>query len=468
MSWKEECGLFGMCNHARAAEMTFLGLYALQHRGQEGAGIVSSDGGDFYQKKALGLVSDVFEQEDFIRLKGDIAIGHNRYSTTGSAVLPNVQPLLAELKNQPVAVAHNGNLVNALELRQQLINSGSIFHTSMDSEVILHLMASSNCPDITSMFIYALQKLEGAFSVILLSTDKILAAKDPWGFRPICIGKTGNSVCVASETCALDIVGASHLKELEPGELAVLQGEDIEFFRWCHANPKRALCIFEYIYFSRPDSILYKHCVHEARKEMGRQLAREHPTEGDVVISVPDSSNAAALGYAEISGIPPGLGLIRNHYIGRTFIDPNQTVRDLQVRIKYNPVKEVLSGKRVVVVDDSIVRGTTSKMLVKLLRDAGAAEVHFRIGSGPIVDGCYYGIDTPDSNELIAARLTLPEIRRYLNADSVAYLSIEGMVRSVPGDESSYCLACFNGDYPVKPPENLTKQSLENSRILDI
>ncbi len=468
MKFKEQCGLFGVSSHPRAAELTFLGLYALQHRGQEGAGIVSSDGVDIYQKKALGLVSDVFNRDDFLRLKGEIAIGHNRYSTTGSAVLPNVQPLLAELKNQPIAVAHNGNLVNASKLRQELINRGSIFQTSMDSEVILHLMAHSSCTEITSMFIDALRKLQGAFSVVLLSKDKILAAKDPWGFRPLCTGKSGRSFFVASETCALDIVGASLLKEIEPGELAILEGSSIDYVRWSGDDSERALCIFEYIYFSRPDSVLYGHCVHEARKEMGRQLAKEHPVEGDVVISVPDSSNAAALGYAEFSGIPPGLGFIRNHYIGRTFIDPSQTVRDLQARIKYNPVKEVLTGKRVVVVDDSIVRGTTSKMLVKLLRDAGAREVHLRIGSGPIVEGCYYGIDTPDSGELIAARLTISELAKYLNADSVEYLSIEGMVRSVPADESQYCLACFNGNYPVKPREKLTKHSFENSRILDI
>ena len=466
-SWKEECGLFGVFNHRSASEITFLGLYALQHRGQESAGIVSTDGDAFYQKKGLGLVSDVFDRSVIDRLLGTAAVGHNRYSTTGSTMLPNVQPILVELRGEPVSLAHNGNLVNAAALRRQLKKEGSIFQTSMDSELILHLMARSREKSLPGALIDALNKVKGSFSIILLTKDMLIAAKDPRGFRPLCVGKQKGSHIITSESCALDIVGGELIRELKPGEMAICRNDNLEYMQW--SEPKTgALCIFEYIYFSRPDSVLDGHSVHGVRKEMGRELAREHPVDADVVISVPDSSNAAALGYSEASGIPQGFGLIRNHYIGRTFIDPSQSVRDFQARIKYNPVKEVLKGKRVVVVDDSIVRGTTSRMLVKLLKDAGAKEVHFRIASSPIIAGCYYGIDTPNRSKLIAARLSVEEICAFLRADSVGYMSIEGMGRSVPRSLSDYCLACFNEDYPIRLEEHQDKLALENTSIKDV
>lgn len=449
---EEECGIFGIFNHQEASNLTYLGLYALQHRGQEACGIVSSDGTTLHAHKAMGLVADVFgNQEIFQKLPGRSAIGHVRYSTAGSSVIKNTQPIMVEYSRGAVAVAHNGNIVNAQLIRDELEAYGSIFQTSMDTEIIVHLLATSKNNSLVDRITGALERIEGAYCLLFLTESRMIAVRDPYGFRPLCLGKLGESYVVASESCALDLIEAEFIREIEPGEMIVVNKNGItSHFPWKKVTPTP--CIFEFVYFARPDSYIFGRNVYMVRKEMGRQLAREHGVEADVVIAVPDSGVPAAMGYAEEAGIRFELGLIRNHYVGRTFIEPQQSIRHFGVKIKLNPVREVLQGKRVVVIDDSIVRGTTSRKIVKMVRNAGAKEVHMRISSPPTSYPCYYGIDTPNRKELISASHTLDEIRRYITADSLGYLSHDGLMLSVGPENTAHCKACFSGDYPIRFP----------------
>jgi len=445
---REECGIVGVIGPERAAEWAYLGLYALQHRGQESAGIVSSDGARAYAQRAMGLVADAFDEQILAALPGTAAIGHNRYSTTGSPTLANAQPILVNYRDGFLAVAHNGNLVNARTLRRRLERAGSIFQSTMDTEVVVHLIAAERDPSRDRAVLSALDSLSGAYSLLILTPDGLYAARDPHGFRPLSLGRRGDSMVLASESCALDLLGAELEREVGAGEVLKIRLDgSSEILR---ASPAEAecLCVFEQVYFARPDSNLFGLSVDEARRRLGRELAREHPVDADCVFAVPDSSNSAALGYSEASGLPFEFGLIRNHYVGRTFIQPGQEVRDFRVKIKYNPVSSVIRGKRVVVVDDSIVRGTTSKALVGLVREAGAAEVHLRVASPPLRHPCYYGIDIPNRDELVAARLSVPEIAEFVGADSLGYLSFEGLYRAV-GAREQHCDACMSGNYRV-------------------
>ena len=449
---EEECGIFGIFNHPEASNLTYLGLYALQHRGQESCGIVSSDGVGLHAHKSMGLVADVFGNQDIFKsLPGRSAIGHVRYSTTGSSVIKNVQPIMVDYSRGSIAVAHNGNLVNAQIIKDELEAWGSIFQTTMDTEIIVHLLAISKASSLVERLSEALNRIKGAYCLLFLTETRMVAARDPHGFRPLCIGKLGDAYVVASESCALDLIEAEFIREIEPGEIVVIDKSGMtSHFPLKKVDP--APCIFEFVYFARPDSYIFGKNVYQVRKELGRQLAREHAVEADVVIPVPDSGVPAAMGYAEESGIRFELGLIRNHYVGRTFIEPQQSIRHFGVKIKLNPVREVLEGKRVVVIDDSIVRGTTSRKIVKMVRHAGAKEVHVRISSPPTSYPCYYGIDTPTRKELISSSHTLDEITKYITADSLGYLSREGLIEAVGGNSSSYCRACFSGEYPVKFP----------------
>ena len=460
---REECGIFAIYGHPNAAEMTYLGLYALQHRGQESAGIVTSDGNDVYYHRGMGLVSDVFEDQGIFKyLKGHSAIGHNRYSTTGSNTIINVQPLLSGDRDGPVVIAHNGNLTNTRELYENLIKKGAIFQTTLDSEIIVHLTAMSKKGVFKERLIETFKKVKGAYCLVILTKDNIIAARDPYGFRPLCFGKVDDAWAVASETCALDIINAEYIRDVEPGEIITINKNGVNSVKPLKKQ-KKAFCIFEYIYFSRPDSYIFGHCVDNVRREIGKTLAREHPVEADIVISVPDSSNTAAIGYSQESGIKFEIGLIRNHYIGRTFIHPSQLTREHSVRIKFNPVKGVLEGKRVIVVEDSIVRGTTFKKIVKLLRNAGAKEIHLRVSSPPIISPCFYGMDFPTREELMASHRSIEEIRKCIDIDSLGYLSLEGLIKSVPDEDNSYCTACFSANYPTKLPCNFAKSCLENA-----
>ncbi len=443
----------GVYGHPEAANMVYLGLYALQHRGQESSGIVSSDGKILISHRQMGLVSDVFKEDVIKRLEGDSALGHNRYSTTGQSHLKNAQPFVVEYAHGPIAISHNGNLVNAGVLRDELESSGSIFQSTSDSEVIVHLIATSREKTLMGRIVEALSRVRGAYSLLFITLDQIIAARDPMGFRPLVLGrfKTGinrNGYVVASETCALDLIEAEYLREVEPGEIVSFGPKGMESLKPFPPSP-HAKCIFEYVYFSRPDSNLYGRNVYQVRKELGRQLARESHVEADLVTPVPDSGVPAALGYAEESGLPLEFGLIRNHYVGRTFIEPQQSIRHFGVKIKLNAQKEVLKGKRVVVVDDSIVRGTTSRKIIRMLRDAGAKEVHMRISSPPTISPCYYGIDTPTRSELIASSNSAEEIRKYVEADSLRYLSREGLYTFLDGRTQGFCDACFTANYPV-------------------
>lgn len=443
------CGIVAASGIPDAAQIAFLGLYALQHRGQEAAGIAAFDrtaGGSSRLHRAAGLVSDAFTRTVLSELHGDTAVGHIRYSTAGGAGLHNAQPLLVRYSEGDLALAHNGNLTNAQELREELVREGSLFQTSIDSEVIVHLVARSRRHGVDAQIDDALSQLVGAFSVLITVGDTLYAARDPHGFRPLVLGRIGEGTIVASETCALDIVDATYIRDIEPGEVLKIRGNEITALRPLVSYGPPAPCIFELVYFARPDSRLWGYSVDRARRAFGRELALEQPADADCVISVPDSANSAALGYAEQSGIPYELGLIRNHYVGRTFIEPSQAGRDFKVRMKYNAVREVLHGKRVVVVDDSLVRGTTSLGLVQMLRDAGAREIHFRLASPPVRHPCFYGIDMPTREELIAAGKSPEEIGEYLGVDSLGYLSLEGMLRCVE-EAGSFCTACFNGDY---------------------
>jgi amidophosphoribosyltransferase len=458
----DECGIFAIANHPDATSLCAIGLAALQHRGQESAGIACADGHTLKSFKDMGLVSEVLTEENTAHLKGHLAIGHVRYSTTGSSNRLNAQPIQVNYKAGSVAVAHNGNLVNAASLRRNMETEGSIFNTTNDSEVILHLIAKSRRETFDRACEEALKQIEGAFSLLLIDKDRIVVARDRKGFRPLCVGKLGDAWVAASETCALDIVGAQYERDVDPGEIVVLHADGrIDSYRFCDEE-EPAMCMFEYVYFSRPDSYIYNRSVDEVRRRQGEILGREAPCPGaDIVIGVPDSSNTASLGYAATTGLPWELGLIRNHYVGRTFIRPSQEIRDLGVRKKYNPVRHVLAGKSVVMVDDSIVRGTTMRKLVKMLRLAGAREVHLRISSPPITHPCHYGIDTPIRQELIASSHSVAQIAEYLRVDSLAYLSEEGLMQSVQ-TKKGFCSACFNGRYPVKF-EAVDKEVFEKS-----
>lgn len=458
------CGIFGVSGHAGAAGLTHLGLYSLQHRGQESAGIVAvDDDGTARGIRKMGLVSDGFDTNEVKALDGRVAIGHTRYSTAGTTTIENAQPMLANFRGGHIALAHNGNLVNAVELRRELEDRGAIFTSTMDSEVIVHRLARSSAVKPEHQLADALRGVEGAYSLLVLIGETMLAARDPRGWRPLVIGKVGEAWVAASETCALDIVGARVVREVGPGEIIAFDRDGMRCLQAFSPQPLKR-CVFEHIYFARPDSYVFGGSVDRARRALGRQLAIEQPAPGaDLVFAVPDSSNAAALGYAEASGLPLELALIRNHYVGRTFIQPSQHDRDAKVKVKYNPVREVLEGKSVVMVDDSIVRGTTTRGLVALVRAAGAREVHMRVSSPPITGPCYYGIDTPRREELIAANFSVPEIARRIGVDSLGYLSLEGMLRAVPGGPDGFCHACFSGDYPTRPPSVPDKLKFEKN-----
>jgi len=459
---RHECGVFAVFGHPDAAVLTYYGLFALQHRGQESAGIVTANGADsaFSMHKDMGLVSQVFSQGDLKRLKGNRAIGHVRYSTTGSSNIKNAQPLVVDCARGQLAIGHNGNLINAAILRDELEQRGSIFQTTVDSEIILHLLAQ---PTETSGVLAALRRVQGAFSLVLMSEREIIGVRDPFGFRPLALGMLDGAYILSSETCAFDLIHAEFIREIEPGEVVVINEQGITSDFPFNAT-KRAFCMFEYVYFARPDSIISDISVHRVRTEMGRELARLHPVAADLVVPVPDSGNYAALGFSQELGIPYEHAFVRNHYIGRTFLQPTQLIRDFNVRVKLNLIKEAVAGKRVVVVDDSIVRGTTARARVVNLREAGAAEVHMRISCPPHRHACHYGIDFPDPEKLIANQHTLEEIREYLGADSIGYLDIPGMVRATGLPENSFCLACFNGDYPVPFDPTLDKFIMERRK----
>ncbi len=447
--YHEECGVFGIFNHTEPANIAYLGLHGLQHRGQESAGIAAADGKNIIIHRGMGYVADVFSEHELTRLPGKHAIGHVRYSTQGESHLKNAQPVVVSCWRGPLALSHNGNLVNAIELRKILEHKGSIFQTTNDSEVILHLIAKTPAPQLKDALISAVREIAGAYSFLILTPDSIIAIRDPGGFRPLILADLNGSPVLASETCALDIIGATYVRDVEPGEMLTITDQGIHS-EFPLAPEKHSFCIFELIYFSRPDSQIFGQSVYEVRKKLGRELAREHSVEADVVIPVPDSGIVAAMGVAEAYQLPFEMGLIRNHYVGRTFIEPKQSIRDFGVKIKLNPVRAVIEGKRVVVVDDSIVRGTTSRKLVRIIRNAGAREVHVRISSPPTIGSCIYGIDTPNEEELIGAQKSVEEIREYIGADSLGYLSIEGLIKATGNNSRNYCLACFNREYPTK------------------
>ena len=458
---RSNCGVVAVFGNPDASRLAYLALYALQHRGQESAGIVSGDGTKVYRYTGEGLVADIFSQQRiFDDLPGHFAIGHNRYSTTGSSSLRNVQPLLVTHNNGFFAIGHNGNLTNSGDLRERLEQKGSLFQTTTDTEVVCHLIARSRKKSMPEKIVEALQQLQGAYSLVMLTQDRIYAARDPHGVRPLCLGKNENAYFVVSETCALDLLRAESLCDVAPGELLEISSEGLR--RWRISEPKpRYACIFEFIYFARPDSRIFEENVDKVRRKIGKTLALESPVDADIVISVPDSSNTAALGYARRTDMKFELGLIRNHYVGRTFIRPKQEMRDFAVRVKFNPVKGVLKDRRIVVVEDSIVRGTTLKQLVSLIRLAGAKEIHVRVSSPPILSPCFYGMDFPSSSELIAHRLSVPEIREFLECDSLAYLSEKGLLESVPHEMGGYCTACFSGNYPIPIERNIGKYQHE-------
>ncbi len=450
----DHCGVFAVYGHREAAKLTYLGLYALQHRGQESAGIASSDGDRLLSHKGMGHVAEVFTQEVLSGLVGHAAIGHTRYSTAGDTNLKNAQPLTVSCQKGQVALAHNGNLVNASTLRRELESRGDIFQTTSDSEVILHHFARSKHAGIPESVAEALDKVVGAYSLVMLFKDSVFAIRDPRGFRPLSIGRLDGAYVVASETCAFDLISATPLREIEPGEMVILDARGMNSLRF--APPaQHAQCIFEHVYFSRPDSVVFGRSVQKSREMLGRLLAREHPVAADLVVPVPDSGVAAAIGFAEESGIPLKFGLIRNHYVGRTFIEPSQAIRDFGVKLKLNPVRSLLDGKRVILVDDSIIRGTTSRKIVRIVREAGAKEVHMRISCPPTVSPCYYGIDTPTKKELIASTHNVEEIRQFIGADSLGYLSLDGMRQAVEDNQGRYCLACYTANYPTTVQEPL-------------
>ena len=461
---KHYCGVFGIFGHPNAAELTYYGLYALQHRGQESAGIVSSDGRQFRTHKGMGLVSQIFNGDVLHGLVGNRAVGHTRYSPTGSSHLRNAQPLTVDCARGQIAIAHNGNLTNASQLREELENRGSIFQTTVDSEIILHLMAQPSLNGHGNNLIETIRRIEGAFSLVIMTENELIGVRDPHGFRPLCIGKVDDAYVLSSETCALDLIHAKFVRDVEPGEIVIINKEGIKSIQAYPEQERRAFCIFEYVYFARPDSTISNRNVYKVRVEMGRQLARENPVDADIVVPVPDSGNYAALGYSLESGIPYEIAFIRNHYVGRSFLQPSQLIRDFNVRVKLNLIPELVKGKRVIIVDDSIVRGTTCKTRVNTLKEAGAKEVHVRVSCPPHMHPCVYGIDFPDRNKLMAANYSIDEIRKYLNADSLAYLSRDGMVNATGLKKESFCMACYDGDYPVPYDPKVDKHIMERRR----
>ena len=454
------CGIFGIYPHKDAAHLTCLGLYALQHRGEESSGIVTRNGKKVYLHKALGLVSDVFDEKIIRSLHGELAVGHVRYSTTGSSNIKNTQPFYVKSKIGDIAIAHNGNLTNTLSLHRELENKGALFQTSMDSEIIAHLLAHSQKKDFKDAVIWSLSKLEGAYSLVLMLNDILIGARDTYGWRPLCLGKLDGAYVLASETCALDLIGAQYIRDIQPGEIVFIYKDKIESVTPFKKTP-HAFCIFEYIYFARPDSNIFEHNVYMARKRLGAQLAAEFPADADIVMPIPDSGTYAALGFSEASKIPFEYGMIRNHYIGRTFIQPTQDLRDFRVKIKLNPLREVLKGKKVAIIEDSIVRGTTTRMRVKTLRLAGAKELHLRISCPPLKFPCFYGIDFPTKKELVASKHDIAWVRDFIGADSLEYLSLEGMLNSMPLPKENFCTACFIGKYPINHACRLSKNILE-------
>ena len=451
----EECGVFGIFGHPDAGALTVLGLHALQHRGQEAAGIVTYDNGQFIAERHQGLVGDIFGKNSAHaeKLKGEFAVGHVRYSTTGGSTGRNIQPMFADLTGGGLAIAHNGNLTNARTLREDLVREGAIFQSTSDTEVIIHLAARSSYNPIVDRLIDALKKVEGAYSLVVLTSKKLIGARDPFGVRPLVLGLLDGAPILASETCALDIIGAEYVRDIEPGEVVVITKDGMVSYHPFKKEPQR-FCVFEYIYFARPDSNIEGRNVYEARKNIGEELAKESPAIADMVIPVPDSGVPAALGFSQASGIPFELGIIRNHYVGRTFIEPTDRIRHLGVRLKHNPNREKLKGKRVILVDDSIVRGTTSKKIVQMVRDAGATEVHFRIASPPTTHSCFYGVDTPNTDDLLAHRMDIEGMRRYINSDSLAFISMNGLYRAMGQTDRNnstpqFCDACFSGAYPI-------------------
>lgn len=458
---KHYCGVFGVYGHANAAELTYYGLYALQHRGQESAGIVTCDGKLFRAHRGMGLVPQIFKGNVLHDLVGHMAIGHTRYSTTGSSHMRNAQPLTVDCYRGQIAIAHNGNLTNAGQLREELEAQGSIFQTTVDSEIILHLLARPADNGETNNLVNAMHRIQGAYSLVIMTESELIGARDPHGFRPLCIGRIGDGYVLASETTALDLIQAEFVREVEPGEIVVINEKGINSINACPDHQKRAFCIFEYVYFARPDSIIMDRSVYRTRVEMGRELARETPVEADIVVPVPDSGNCAALGYSLESGIPYEMAYVRNHYVGRSFLQPSQLIRDFNVRVKLNLVKELVAGKRVVIVDDSIVRGTTCKTRVNALKDAGAKEVHVRVSCPPHRHPCFYGIDFPDPSELAAVTHSREEICKYLDADSLAYLSKEGMIKATGLPKDSFCTGCWDGIYPVPFDPHVNKHIME-------
>jgi amidophosphoribosyltransferase len=452
--FKDECGVFGIYGHPEASKLTYLGLYALQHRGQESAGIASADGERVRLVRQMGYVNEIFDQATLATLPGNVAIGHTRYSTAGESKLSNAQPILIDCVHGQVGICHNGNLVNATEVRERLVRAGSIFQTNSDTEVVLHLYARSQAGSVEDALVEAITQLTGAFSFALITRDSLIAARDPHGFRPLALGRLGEGAwAVTSETCALDLIGATYVREVEPGEILIINAHGQRSIR---PFPRAQLshCIFEHVYFARPDSEVFGESVNEVRTNLGKALARENGVDADVVVPIPDSGVCAAIGYSEESRIPMRFGLIRNHYVGRTFIEPAQAIRHFGVKVKLNPVKSILNGQRVVLIDDSLVRGTTSRKIVKMVRAAGAAEVHLRISCPPTISPCFYGVDTPRRAELIAATHSLEEIRKYVGADSLAYLSLDGLLSSVKTNGAGYCTSCYTGHYPVAFPRD--------------
>ena len=451
--FKDECGVFGIFGNPEAANLTYLGLYALQHRGQESAGIATSDGERMRVSRTMGQVADAFTGNVLDGLPGHLAIGHTRYSTAGESRLQNAQPMLIDCAHGQIAIAHNGNIVNARELRDDLVRAGSIFQTTSDTEVVLHLYARSKAPSVEEALVESVAQISGAFSLVFLTKNRLIAARDPHGFRPLALGKLGDAWIVCSETCALDLIGASYVREIDPGEVLIISDGGLRSMK---PFPKAPLahCVFEHVYFARPDSYVFGRSVNEVRTDLGRILAREAAVDADVVVPIPDSGVCAAIGFADEAGVPMRMGLIRNHYVGRTFIQPQQSIRHFSVRVKLNPVRSILEGKRVVLLDDSIVRGTTSRKIVRMVRAAGAREVHLRISCPPTVSPCFYGVDTPSRTELIAATHSQDEIRKYVEADSLAYLSLEGLKMAIGPEQNSYCTSCYTGVYPVAFPRD--------------
>ena len=469
--FKDECGVFGISGHPEAANLTYLGLYALQHRGQESAGIASSDGKRVSLSRAMGYVADSFDEDKLAELSGSLAIGHVRYSTAGESNLVNAQPILIDCSHGEISLCHNGNIVNATELRQQLVQEGSIFQTNSDTEVILHLYARSQAAAAEDAIIESVSQIRGAFSIVMLTKEKLIAVRDPHGFRPLAVGRLGDATIVCSETCALDLIGATYIRDVEPGEVLVISKSGMRSYKpFAAASP--AHCIFEHVYFARPDSYVFGQSVNEVRTELGRVLAREAGVDADVVVPIPDSGVCAALGYAEESRVPLKMGLIRNHYVGRAFIEPTAAIRHLGVRLKHNANRAALAGKRVVLIDDSIVRGTTSTKIVEMVRAAGAKEVHMRVASPPTIHSCFYGVDTPTRDQLIGSQMDVATMASHIGVDSLAFISIDGMYRAMGHDcrnkdEPQFCDACFTGDYPIELTDQVDGEDIAQLSLLD-